>query len=79
MRRIVNQRWNLLHEDERLKKVFKNRPIIAYRKPKNLKDLLVRSKFVYEQEEDLFTDLCISTQIIKISDRLVHASMLSHS
>ena len=52
MRRIVNQRWNLLHEDERLKKVFKNRPIIAYRKPKNLKDLLVRSKFVYEQEEE---------------------------
>ena len=52
MRRIVNQRWNLLYEDERLKKVFKNRPIIAYRKPKNLKDLLVRSKFVYEQEEE---------------------------
>ena len=52
VRRIVNQRWNLLHEDERLKKVFKNRPIIAYRKPKNLKDLLVRSKFVYEQEEE---------------------------
>ena len=44
MRRIVNQRWNLLHEDERLKKVFNNRPITAYRKPKNLKDLLVRLK-----------------------------------
>ena len=51
MRRIVNQRWNL-YEDERLKKVFKNRPIIAYRKPKNLKDLFVRLKFVYEQEEE---------------------------
>ena len=52
VRRIVNQGWKLLHEDERLRKVFKNRPIIGYRKPKNLKDLLVRSKLVYEQEEE---------------------------
>ena len=58
MRRIVSQRWNLLHEDERLKNLLKNRPIIAYRKPKNLKDLLVRSKFVYEQEEEKGCSWC---------------------
>ena len=51
IRKIVNNHWEIFKQDERLKKVFKNRPLIAYRKPENLKDLLVRSKFVYEEEQ----------------------------
>ena len=52
MRKIIHKRWKILDEDERLEKVFKNPPVAAFRKPKNLKDLLVRSKFIYEEEED---------------------------
>ena len=50
VRKIVYKRWKILHEDERLEKVFKNPPVVAFRKPKNLKDLLVRSNLYMKRK-----------------------------
>jgi peptide-methionine (R)-S-oxide reductase len=42
--KILNDKWDTLQSKKRLKKIFCNRPLIAYRRPKSLKDLLVRAK-----------------------------------
>ena len=49
LRKIVNQHWEIFEQDEKMNKIFEKRPLIAYRKPKKLKDLLIKSKFVYEE------------------------------
>ena len=44
--------WHLITENEELSKVFPEEPIIAYKRAKNLKDFLVRSKFTSYTESD---------------------------
>ena len=41
---IVRKHWDILGTSDRLQQAFPNEPVIAYRRPKNLKDLLVRAK-----------------------------------
>ena len=42
---IVGKHWSvLIEEDPRLKRVFPQPSVVAYRRGKNLKDLLVRAK-----------------------------------
>ena len=40
---ITRKHHNILHASERLKKAIPSPPIIAFRRPKNLRDLLVRA------------------------------------
>ena len=45
---IAQQNWNFLQSKERLLLIFNKPPLVAYRQPKNLRDRLVRSRFVSE-------------------------------
>ena len=39
----------MLHHKDRTKKIFKNRPIISYKRPRNLGDILVKATFSYKE------------------------------
>ena len=47
---IVNAMWPVLQSSEDMKRAFLEKPIIAYKRPRNLKDLIVRSKLKFEGE-----------------------------
>ena len=47
---IVNRHWDFLKSKERLAKIFNQRPLVAYRKPKSIRNILVRSKFLADEE-----------------------------
>ncbi|XP_071177436.1 uncharacterized protein [Mytilus edulis] len=40
----IRKHWRLIENDSSLKEIFPSPPVIAYRRPKNLKDILVTSK-----------------------------------
>ena len=42
--KIINKNWNILQIDRNIKETFKERPIIAFRRNKNLRDLLGSNK-----------------------------------
>ena len=44
VRRIVKQNMDILYKSEKMKKVFEKPPILAFRRDKNLKDILVHKK-----------------------------------
>lgn len=50
--KIVESLWPILHASEDMKKVFVERPMVAYRRPRNLKDDLVRSKVKRQNNTD---------------------------
>ena len=41
---IANRNWHFLQSKERLARIFEQRPLIVYRRPKSLRDTLVSSK-----------------------------------
>ena len=41
-------KWYLIERQPLLKEIFKEPPIVCYRKGKSLKDILVRAKLSYE-------------------------------
>ena len=43
VRSIIDSLWPILHASEDMKKVFGERPMVNYRRPRNLKDELVRA------------------------------------
>ena len=47
--RIIYKHWPTLQSKKRLKKVFKNRPIVSYKRPRNLRDMLVKATFNHEE------------------------------
>ena len=49
---IANRNWHFLQSKERLAKLFKERPLNAYRRPKSLRDMLVSCKLRSETTED---------------------------
>ena len=44
VKEIVNKHWSIIDSSERLKKVFPKKPVMAYRRPKSLRDLLVKAR-----------------------------------
>ena len=44
MKRALVKHWDEIEKDETLRKLFPEKPLIAYKRNKNLKDTLVRSK-----------------------------------
>ena len=42
--RIISPLWSILHALKDMKSVFEENPIVAFRRPRNLRDELVRSK-----------------------------------
>ena len=45
---IANRHWGSLKAKERLARIFHSNPIIAYRRPRNLRDSLVNTKFKWK-------------------------------
>ena len=44
LKRIQVGKWHLIQNQQRLREIFKEPPLISYRKGKSLKDLLVKAK-----------------------------------
>ena len=42
--KILRKRWDIITTSDRLTNVFTHHPVMAFRRPKNLKDMLVRAK-----------------------------------
>ena len=44
LKRIILNNWSLLQEDPNIADAFQERPMVAYKRPENTRDILVRSK-----------------------------------
>ena len=44
LKRILMRKWHLIQNQQRLREIFKEPPLISYSKGKSLRDLLVRAK-----------------------------------
>ncbi len=44
MAQIVNKHFNILQSNDKLKQIFPEPPLISYRRPKNIRDIVVRAK-----------------------------------
>ena len=44
LKEVLMQKWNLIQKQPLLRQIFKEPPIISYKKGKSLKDMLVRAK-----------------------------------
>jgi len=44
VKQILMKHWHLIEEQPLLKEIFKEPPLISYKKGRSLKDILVRSK-----------------------------------
>ena len=64
---IAKRNWNFLQSKERLSLIFKKPPLVAYRRPKSLRDRLVRSKFVSETTHNLTPKGCRACERTKCS------------
>ena len=57
LKRILMRKWHLIQNQQRLREIFKEPPLISYSKGKSLRDLLVRAKlwrsyyFQYDLQE----------------------------
>ena len=44
LKKIIMSKWHLIHDQSLLREIYKEPPIISYKRGKSLKDILVRSK-----------------------------------
>ena len=51
--KIINDHWNILQTKPKLRRTYKERPLVAYRRPKSLRDLLVKAEFQWEKGQDV--------------------------
>ena len=47
--KIINDHWNILQTKPKLRRTYKERPLVAYRRPKSFRDLLVKAEFQWEK------------------------------
>ena len=47
--KIIDLAWPVLHTLESMRKVFREKPLVAFTRPRNLKDVMVRSKVKSER------------------------------
>ena len=52
VRDIVNKHWPVIESSSTLSEIFTERPTMAYRRPKSLRDLLVRAKLKPDTRDD---------------------------
>ena len=60
LKKILMGKWHLIKNQQRLREIFKEPPLISYRKGKSLKELLVRANLwrSYCFEYDLMQESC---------------------
>jgi hypothetical protein len=54
-----------LHKSERMKNVFKELPIVSYKRNKNIKDILVHRKHSILVQNDSFTSLRFTSPLTR--------------
>ena len=52
VKEIVNKHWPIIESSKRLNKSFPQKPIMAYRRPKSLRDILVHAKLNPDPSDD---------------------------
>ena len=52
VREIINKHWPIIESSSTLSEIFTERPTMAYRRPKSLRDLLVRAKLKPDMRDD---------------------------
>ena len=57
--------WPILETSERMRDVFGSRPIVSYKRPKNLKDSLIRSKVKKAREVNVGMSKCIIRVVVR--------------
>ena len=45
LKKIITKYWYIIEQDKLLKKTFPNKPFISFKRNKNLKDILIKTKF----------------------------------
>ena len=55
---ILHKHFHLLQSNERLRLAFTQPPMVAFRRLKNLRDMLVHSKMREEKKEEVSTSKC---------------------
>ena len=53
LKRALIKNWHLITQNPQLHKLFPEQPIIAYKRSKNLKDFLVKSRFTSSRENEV--------------------------
>ena len=52
VKEIVDKHWPIIESSKRLNKIFPQKPIMAYRRPKSLRDILVHAKLSPDPSDD---------------------------
>ena len=50
--KIVSKHWRTMVQDPRMKEIFSSPPLVAYKRPANIKDKLIRSKMPAVQKRN---------------------------
>ena len=66
MAEIAHRNWAFLQSKERMARVFNKRPLVAYRRPMNLRDKLVNTNFRIKRDQPSAEDGCKPCNKIKI-------------
>ena len=56
MRQAVNKHWHYIQSNETLRKIFPNPPLIAFKKAKNIREMIVRAKLPNTQPTPVLDD-----------------------
>ena len=52
VKEIVNKHWPTIESSKRLNEIFPQKPVMAYRRPKSLRDILVHAKLNSDPSDD---------------------------
>ena len=58
LRKIVDKHWNIIEYSRDCAELFKEKPIIGFRKLPNLKDKLTNAKCIYPETQQKKTGFC---------------------
>ena len=72
IRNTIDKQWHIIDKSKNLTKMFPEKPVIAYKRPKSLKDILVRSKLTTNKENNVVgqsgpcnTKWCLTCSLMK--------------
>ena len=52
VRDIVDKNWSIIESSDELKDIYQSKPVMAFRRPKSLRDLLVRARLKPNSDDD---------------------------
>jgi hypothetical protein len=57
LKQALTKNWNIINNDRKLKTIFPNEPIIAFKRAKNIQVKLVRAKLPADEDLQILIDL----------------------